>query len=266
VNPLLRGLTCLLLVTTLVGCAARDGSVRESAPPPAAEDRAVPPSPDSLDPWQPFNRRMHSFNMGVDRYVLRPAAKGYATVVPSPLRKGVSNFFGNLQQPLTAANLLLQGRPGQAASSMGRFVLNATLGIGGVLDPATQAGIPFHERDFGQTMGAWGWDTSRYLVLPLFGPGTVRDSVGKGVHTRASPVSWLAEEEGPWVSVLYGVDARSSVLGVDSLFDDAEDQYILVRDAYLQRRYCQINDCSDQLPDYALPDYEFELPDLDWQR
>jgi phospholipid-binding lipoprotein MlaA len=248
----------LLLATLLAGCAGRD--TRPDATP---AEQVAPPSPDQMDPWQPFNRRMHAVNSVLDRIILRPVAKVYAKVTPKPVRTGVSNFFDNLQQPVTALNLTLQGRPGAAAQSLGRFAMNLTLGLVGVLDPATHAGLPYHSKDFGQTFAKWGWDSSRFLVLPVFGPGTVRDAFGKGVNTTVSPVSWLAEQEGAEFSILYGVDARASALPADAFLEGAEDEYLLIRDAFMQRRRCQIVDCSEDLPDYLLPDYEFEVPDFE---
>jgi phospholipid-binding lipoprotein MlaA len=230
-------------------------------PPGAAANGSL----DELDPWQGFNRRMHGFNMGVDRLLLKPAATGYQKVTPPVVRGGVRNFFSNLGQPVVALNLLLQGKPGQAGTALGRFGFNAALGFGGFLDPASSARIPFREADFGQTLGRYGWKQSRYLVMPLFGPGTVRDVGGRLTNTRVSPISLLASEVGPGVTVLYGLDARASVLQFDSLLAEAEDDYLLIRDAYLQRRRCQIEDCSGDLPDYLLPDYEFELPDFDFR-
>ena len=252
----------LLLTLVLAGCAGQ--GVRSDLPPPDPEAPLL--TPDQLDPWQPFNRRMHAVNSVLDKVILRPVAKVYAKVTPKPVRTGVSNFFDNLQQPVTALNLTLQGRPGAAAQSLGRFAMNLTIGLAGVLDPATHAGIPHHSKDFGQTFAKWGWDTSRFLVLPVFGPGTVRDTFGKGVNTTVSPVSWLAEQEGAEFSILYGIDARASALPADAFLQGAEDEYLLIRDAYLQRRRCQIVDCSEDLPDYLLPDYEFEVPDFESMR
>jgi phospholipid-binding lipoprotein MlaA len=249
----------LLLTFLLAACAGQD--VRKDPPP--AEAQVAQPSPEQLDPWQPFNRRMHAVNSVLDKVILRPVAKVYAKITPKPVRTGVANFFDNLQQPVTALNLTLQGRPGAAAQSLGRFGMNLTLGLVGVLDPATHAGLPYHSKDFGQTFAKWGWDTSRFLVLPVFGPGTVRDTFGKGVNTTVSPVSWLAEQEGAEFSILYGIDARASALPADAFLQGAEDEYLLIRDAYLQRRRCQIVDCSEDLPDYLMPDYEFEVPDFE---
>jgi phospholipid-binding lipoprotein MlaA len=250
----------LALALALGGCATTGGDTRSAAP---DETTSSHPSPDQLDPWQPFNRRMHAVNSFLDRILLKPVARVYATVTPKPVRTGVSNFFGNLQQPITALNLVLQGRPKAAAQSSGRFAMNLTLGLLGIFDPATHAGLPYHDKDFGQTFATWGWDTSRYLVLPVFGPGTVRDTFGKGVNTTVSPVSWLAEQEGAEFSILYGIDARANALPADAFLQGAEDEYLLIRDAYLQRRRCQIVDCSEEVPDYLLPDYDFEIPDFE---
>ena len=267
-SPWMRSAIALALLLTLAACAGQ-GARKVASPEPdsdsvgIAADAQRAPDLGGADPWEGFNRKMFVFNDTLDRALLRPVAKGYAKITPRLVRTGVSNFFGNLQQPITALNLLLQGHPGQAGSALGRFAMNATFGIGGLFDPATEAGIPRRSRDFGQTFATWGWAESRYLVLPIFGPGTVRDGFGKGVNTTVSPVSWLARREGAEVSILYGVDARASVLPFESFMQGAADPYLLVRDAYLQRRRCQIVDCSGDMPDYLLPDYEFEVPDFD---
>lgn len=265
----------LLAILLLAACASQN--TRSPAPQekfPVAEqaaatgqgwsDSGAALSPE--DPWEGFNRKVYAFNDVLDRALLRPAAKGYAKVTPSGVRTGVSNFFGNLQQPLTALNLLLQGHPGQAGTAVGRFLMNAVLGFGGILDPASSVGVPLRNRDFGQTLATWGWKDSRYLVLPIFGPGTVRDGLGKGVSSQVSAISWLARREGAEVSILYGLDARASVLPLENFMQDASDPYLLVRDAYMQRRRCQIIDCSEEMPDYLLPDYDFEVPDFDTLR
>jgi phospholipid-binding lipoprotein MlaA len=253
-------LPLLLLSLLLSGCAGR--GTREAPP----EGDVTAPSLAQLDPWQPFNRKMHTFNSTLDKAVLKPVARGYVKVTPKVLRTGVSNFFGNLQEPVTSLNLVLQGKPKAAGQSVGRFLLNLTLGLGGILDPASHAGIPQHDKDFGQTLAKWGWKTSRYLVLPVFGPGTVRDTVGKGVATTVSPVSWLAEREGAEFSILYGINARAGALPADAFLRDAQDEYLLIRDAYMQRRHCQVVDCSEELPEYLSPDYDFEVPDFESMR
>ena len=265
----LRALALIPLLLVLSACAgnATRTPLAEAGPDgvqPAVETAPKPHyglAPE--DPWERFNRGMFAFNDTVDRIALRPVAKGYTVVMPRTLRTGVSNFFTNLQQPITGLNLLLQGHPGQAGSALGRFALNAFLGLGGILDPATDVGIPLRDRGFGQTLAKWGWMDSRYLVLPLFGPSTVRDGIGKGANTAVSPVNWLARREGAELSILYGLDARASVLPYESMMEGAADRYLLIRDAYLQRRRCQIIDCSGEMPDYLLPDYEFEIPDFE---
>jgi phospholipid-binding lipoprotein MlaA len=216
-----------------------------------------------LDPWEPANRRVYAFNRGFDRIAFLPVARGYQRITPPLVRRGVSNFFDNLVLPVSALNMLLQGRPRHAAAALGRFTINATLGIGGVLDPATEFGIARRNADFGQTFARWGWKESRYMVLPVFGPSTARDTWGKGINSQVNPVSELARREGAQYSVLYGIDARSRGLSAEAMLAGAADEYALVRDAYLQYRRCQIIDCSEELPEYLLPDFEFEIPDFE---
>lgn len=249
----------------LSGCAHRHATKAPVNPDAATVDApAAGSSPTAaLDPWEGFNRRTHRFNMGLDHYFLKPAAQAYTRFTPRLLRLGISHVFDNLQQPITSINLLLQGRPGKAGASFGRFLLNSTLGVAGIFDPATDAGIPTYNADLGQTLGVWGWRESRYLVIPFFGPGTVRDGLGRGISTRYSLVSEAASEYGVGVSFLYGLDARAGVLAYDDMLKDAEDDYLLLRDTYLQRRRCQIVDCSEELPDYLMPDYDYEIPNIE---
>jgi phospholipid-binding lipoprotein MlaA len=133
------------------------------------------------DPLQGFNRTMYRFNYHADKWVLNPAVKTYRFIVPSPLRTGVKNFFNNFFGIRTFWNQLLQGRPVRALATSGRFALNTTVGIGGLFDVATKAGMPYYKEDFGQTLGVWGFGPGAYLVLPLFGPSSVRDAIGLGV-------------------------------------------------------------------------------------
>ena len=212
--------------------------------------------PGTYDPWERYNRSMHRFNNAVDRAVARPLARAYVSVVPRPMRLGVSNFFNNLGQPVSAVNALLQGKPGQAAHSLGRFVVNSTLGIGGLFDPASDAKLDNRREDFGQTLGVWGWKRSRYVELPLFGPRTLRDTFGMVGDAPLSLVRGI-EEDTVRVGLqgLQLVDVRAQLLAVDSLREGAEDDYALVRDAWTQRRDYQIFgdrqiDSDDTLPDY----------------
>src|SRR3546814_575332 len=166
---------------------------------PVYDDTLPAPAqmPQSYDPWEGLNRRVHTFNNAVDRTIAKPLAKAYAKVVPRPIRLGVSNFFHNLGQPISALNALLQGKPKQAAQSLGRFALNSTLGIGGIFDPASDAKLPNKSEAFGQTLGVWGWQTSRYVDLPLFGPRAVPDPVGLPGHGHPAPVPPRAADNTP---------------------------------------------------------------------
>ena len=213
----------------------------------------------AYDPWERYNRQIHRFNNAVDRNVALPLARVYMRVVPRPVRLGVSNFFSNLSQPVSAVNALLQGKPRHAAESLGRFALNSTLGIGGIFDPASDAKMAHRSEDFGQTLGVWGWERSRYVELPLFGPRTVRDSLGIFGDAPLSPLRQVGDDalRIP-LQGLQLVDVRAQLMSTDSLREGAEDDYALVRDAWSQRRNYQIfgdrRGKDENLPDYLLDD------------
>lgn len=206
------------------------------------------------DPWERFNRRMHRFNNAVDRSVARPVAKAYVKVMPEPVRSRVSNFFDNLGQPATAVNALLQGKVKHSAQAMGRFLINSTVGVAGLFDPASRMKIPEREEDFGQTLATWGWRRSRYLELPFFGPSTVRDAFGIAGDSPLQPVSYVeADKVRIGLTALNLVDMRTRLMAFDSLRDGASDDYLLVRDTWSQRRNFQIKGGTDG--DASLPDY-----------
>ncbi|HEY0502978.1 MAG TPA: MlaA family lipoprotein [Lysobacter sp.] len=224
-------------------------------------------APQPFDPWERYNRKMHRFNNAVDRTVARPLARGYVKVVPRPFRLGVSNFFNNLGQPVSAINALLQGKPKQAGQSLGRFLINSTLGIGGIFDPASDAKLPNKSEDFGQTLGTWGWKNSRFVELPLFGPRTLRDTFGMVGDAPLSPLRQVEEDR---IRIplqgLQLVDVRAQLLATDSFREGAEDDYTLVRDAWIQRRNYQIfgdrmnGEDADSLPDYLRDDTNPQVP------
>ena len=217
----------------------------------------------SYDPWERYNRSMHRFNLGLDRYIAHPLATAYVHVVPTPARLGVSNFFDNLKSPVTMVNQLLQGHPVKALKTLGRFVMNTTLGIGGLFDPATAAGLPHGSEDFGQTLGVWGWHNSRYFELPLFGPRTLRDTFGLAGDIPLSPLRQIDD-----TTVRYGltgvqlVNTRANYLSLDDMRNEAPDEYALTRDAWMQRRNYMIQqdlhhpkgENNDDLPDYLRED------------
>ncbi|MGY6084650.1 MlaA family lipoprotein [Stenotrophomonas sp. SM006] len=195
----------------------------------------------AYDPWEPFNRKVHTFNNAVDRGIARPLATAYTHVVPRFARTGVSNFFSNLRAPVTITNQLLQGRGADAWDSLGRFLMNSTLGIGGLFDPASKAMVPRRNEDFGQTLGAWGWRRSRYVELPFFGPRTVRDVFGLAGDIPLSPIRRIEEDKiRIGLQGMQLVDTRAQLLAIDDLRDTAVDEYSLVRDAWMQRRNYQI--------------------------
>jgi phospholipid-binding lipoprotein MlaA len=215
--------------------------------------------PDVYDPWEKLNRKVHVFNNVVDAHIAKPLAHAYVAVVPRPVRLGVGNFFNNLGQPVNALNSLLQGRPLEAGKSLARFLMNTTLGIGGIFDPASDAHLPYHDEDFGQTLGKWGWKRSRYVELPLFGPRTVRDVFGLVGDAPLSPIRQIGDD--PTRVFLQGlqmVDVRTQLFAVDSMREGAADDYALVRDGWTQRRKYQIfgdtKARDDSLPEYLQDD------------
>lgn len=205
--------------------------------PGSGGDGATP----TYDPWEKYNRRMHRFNLAVDRGIARPLATAYVQVVPRVARTGVSNFFSNLRLPVTMVNQLLQGHADDAWDSLGRFLMNSTLGIGGLFDPASKAMVPRRSEDFGQTLGAWGWRQSRYVELPFFGPRTVRDVFGLAGDVPLSPLRRVETDTlRIGLQGLQLVDTRVQLLSLDDIRDNAVDEYALTRDAWLQRRNYQI--------------------------
>jgi phospholipid-binding lipoprotein MlaA len=202
------------------------------------------PPDDPLDPLESVNRVVYSFNGKLDTYALRPAAKGYVKVVPSPVRKGVNNFFVNLFYPRVAISNLLQGKPKQAIADTARFLVNTTIGIAGIFDVATPMGLARHREDFGQTFGVWGIGPGWYLVLPFYGPSTNRDLVGRVLDAQINPLNDASTDTQIAAGVIYAVDKRSEFLGADKLLEDAFDPYLFVRGAYLERRESMIRDAQ----------------------
>ncbi|TRZ90934.1 MAG: VacJ family lipoprotein [Rhodocyclaceae bacterium] len=190
------------------------------------------------DPIEGFNRAMFAFNEGLDSAIIRPVAAGYEAVLPSPVRTGVTNFFGNIEDLFIGVNNLLQGKVPEAFSDLGRVAINTTVGLLGVIDFATDAGLEKHNEDFGQTFGRWGVGNGAYVVIPLFGPRTARDTVGLVLDVSTDPVA----KHNPTGTrdaalVLRLVSDRADLLAADKVVDEAAlDKYSYMRDAYLQRR------------------------------
>lgn len=199
-----------------------------------------------IDPLEPMNRAIFTFNENLDQYIVKPAAEGYKFVLPDAVRKGVTNFFGNIGDIFVAANNLLQGKPKEASSDVGRFLVNSTIGILGFFDVATDIGLDKHTEDFGQTLGVWGVSGGPYVVLPFFGPSTVRDTVGLAVDLKTDFVlntNHLNSDEKIGVTALRVVDKRANLLDASHLLEEAAfDKYSFLRDSYLQRRLYLIYD------------------------
>jgi phospholipid-binding lipoprotein MlaA len=216
---------------------------------------ATGPAADPRDPLEPFNRTVTRFNDGVDEAVLKPVATAYRDVVPSPIRTGVSHFFGNLRDVWSFVNALLQARPQEAAENFMRFNVNTFLGFGGVLDIATEMGIQRTTLDVGTTLGRWGVPSGPYLVLPFLGPSSVRDGLGLVADGRGDLVAHEVNHV-PTRNALNALrltDTRAGLLRATDMLDTiALDRYTFTRDAYLQRREAQIR------PDQAAPRYDLE--------
>ncbi|MFW5451807.1 MAG: VacJ family lipoprotein [Methylophagaceae bacterium] len=204
------------------------------------------------DPLEGYNRFMYSFNDVADRAVIKPAAQVYDAVLPDPIQKGVSNFFSNLNEITVIINDLLQLKFRQAFHDTGRFVLNSTVGVAGIFDVAGYSGYEKHDEDFGQTLGSWGVGTGPYVVLPFFGPRNVRDTVGLVGDIYTDPITYVDDNATRNALVATQViDLRANLLGTEKVLDEAtDDEYIFVRDAYLQRRQHLVYDGNPPEEDF----------------
>jgi phospholipid-binding lipoprotein MlaA len=248
-------LPIVLLATLSMGGCASTGSSQEGD---AAQERVTA---DPQDPWEGFNRRVFAFNDVLDRYALKPVARGYKAVTPEPVQTGVGNFFSNLGEVRTALNSLLQGKPANAGLATSRFLINSTVGIGGLLDYATLMEITADKEDFGQTMAVWGWEDSRYLVLPLLGPRTLRDASGLPADFAANPITYMDDHQlRAGLTALDIIHFRAGLLDQESLISG--DRYRFVRDAYLQRRQFEVNDGVLGEDPFATDDFDFDDTDF----
>jgi phospholipid-binding lipoprotein MlaA len=226
----------LALACSLVGCASLpEGSQR-----------------DPRDHVERFNRSVFKFNTALDHAILRPVARGYVKVTPHPVRTSVTNFFSNLGYTKTIGNDIFQGHFGDFGSDIGRFVVNTTVGVGGLFDPATRFGLEKHDRDFGQTLGKWGLPTGTYLMLPLLGPSDLRDAFGL-IPDRFMSIEAQITDPVIQASLIVTdkVNGRASLLPFDRIVDTAYDPYALVRNVWFQKRDHKVN--GDQVPDDTLP-------------
>jgi phospholipid-binding lipoprotein MlaA len=235
---IMRAFAACTALALLAGCAT------------TGEDRLA-----ERDPLEGFNRGVWAVNRGVDTVVLKPVSTVYRTVTPKPARRGLSAILANLAEPFSFVNNLLQGKPDRAFNNLGRFVVNSTIGVGGLADHATGFGMKPTPEDFGQTLATWGVNGGPYLVLPILGPSTLRDGVGSGVAQFADPYRVCLRECGIASSsarlAATGVEiavtrADLTEAGADTFLDTSLDPYATARSAYLQRRRAQILDREDE--------------------
>ena len=249
----MRKLLILLAAAVLGGCATtRDGGEMTER-----------------DPMERFNRGVWAFNQGVDKVAIKPATTVYRTVTPVPARRGITRIFSNLGEPFNFVNNLLQGKPDRAFNSLGRFLVNSTIGVGGLADHATDLGLKRTPEDFGQTLARGGVRNSPYLVLPLLGPSTVRDGIGTAVQFALDPTQLGLREAGVGSAARLAVtgtrviDTRSQVTdsGVDSLLKNSADPYATARSAYFQRRRAEIEDRENEGDDMGADELTAALDD-----
>jgi phospholipid-binding lipoprotein MlaA len=233
-----RHLALLLLIFAFAGCAVTPGRTTHD------------------DPWQGMNRGIYKFNDGLDRAVVKPTAQGYKAITPQWFRASLGRVFANLSTPVTAVNQLLQAKPRLFFEDTCRFVTNTVFGIGGIFDVADKVGLPAHDEDFGQTLARWGVPSGPYLMLPFFGPSTVRDAPSRVADLflgvlRYVDIPWQAE----WGA--RGIDAvntRAELLSADSTLESAYDRYGVLRDVWVQRREYQIFDGNP--PEEKIEEFE----------
>jgi phospholipid-binding lipoprotein MlaA len=229
-------LRCSALLLVLAGCAT-----------PPRDPVALAAFKANNDPLEPLNRKTFAFNQGVDRVLLKPIAKGYRRVLPSHGRDGIRNFLRNLHEPIVLVNNLLQGEFKRAATSLGRFVENSTLGVAGIMDFASRHGLKRQSGDFGQTLYVWGFHEGPYLVLPLMGPSNPRDAVGLGADLFTNPVVYFTPQFNYKTTVsvseavVGGIDERArNIDSLDEIQRESVDFYAALRSLYRQNRAAEL--------------------------
>lgn len=224
---------------------------------------SLPPnSPRSpQDPWESWNRGVYRVNDALDRAIAKPVAQTYVKIVPAPIRTGVTNFFSNLETPTVMLNDALQGKFLAAANDLGRFILNTTVGLAGVLDPASAAGLDRNDEDFGQTLGRWGVHSGPFIEIPVLGPSDLRDAPARVVDGYTNPRAYIKNKY-----IEYGLylpdftDRRARLLSLDDTLKNTYDPYAFVRDAYLQRRAYLVADGKVKEETFVDPGVD---PDVD---
>lgn len=205
---------------------------------------------DPRDPAEELNRAVYSFNDMLDRVLLKPLGQGYNAIVPTPVNRGVTNFFNNIDDVTSAVNNLLQFKVGRALSDVGRIAVNSTIGVAGLFDVASNMDMPRYDEDFGQTLGTWGVASGPYIVLPFLGPSSGRDTIGRVADWFTNPLNYIEDDTVRYSLKGLGiVDTRADLLNASFVLDQAAlDPYAFVRDAYLQKREDEVYDGNPPEP------------------
>lgn len=233
---------------TITGCASNE---------PRSESLARSEKVNQVDPYEGFNRSMYGFNMSLDKYFLKPVSDGYKFVTPDIMETGVSNFFNNLKGINVVLNDMLQGKFEQGAQDSGRFLTNTTIGLGGLIDVASDLGLQNNVEDFGQTLAVWGVDQGAYLVLPIMGPTTVRDGGAVVVDKAVNPGTYV-----PGTGIVEGINDRANAEGALNFIDEAAlDPYVFTRESFLQYRNNLINDGKTDASNYDDLDVDAAIND-----
>lgn len=221
---------------------------------------------DPRDPWERFNRGVFAFNDGLDRAILKPAAKGYRAISPEFVETGVNNFFSNLEDFIVALNNFLQFKFGDGVSDVGRIGINSTIGLLGFIDVASHIGLEKHDEDFGQTLGYWGVGTGPFIMLPFLGPSNLRDGpsiiANSAIHPVYKPWPWLVELNDKELIALLGLDIvrkRTNLLYVEEKTEEiSRDRYVFIRDAFIDNREFLVNDGNLTLDENLYDELEEE--------
>ena len=240
-RPALAAVLLMALIVT-GGCTAGGSALRAAS---------------QTDPWEPLNRPIYAVNDTLDRYTLKPIARGYKTVVPAFMRTGVSNFTNNLSAPASALNTLLQGKPVGALSELTRFIVNTSIGIGGLVDAATACGLERRDEDFGQTLAVWGVPDGPFVMIPFLGPASMRDALALPVDWVANVQFWI--EDSSLRDKINGVrllDRRYRLLAAERLLEGSADPYVTLRESYLQNRRFKIHDGDPPTDEDLYKDFE----------
>ena len=217
------------------------------------------------DPWERLNRSSYLFSDGIDRVTLKPVAKGYDFVVPAWASRGVTNFSNNLTTPRSMVNNFLQGKPKAGVSDFGRFLLNSTFGLGGLLDVASMEGLEIYDEDFGQTLAVWGVPDGPYVYLPFLGPETLRDAFALPIDIMSDPLMhYEVTSVRDRINVLRIIDIRAQLFTAERFLEDSKDPYITLRESFLQNRRFEIYDGDPPVDDDFYDDFDdFEDFDAD---